>query len=365
MKKFVCPYCGNTHSLCTCDVKCSYDSPLGTKCVRGVVRDADGRIPDGRKAYCMRCKHARKSVFCPELGKELPMRCLTSTVLPIVLVGAKESGKSSYLAAAIRELRRKSAAFSFGIDTNAVGETAAVYDRDYGSPLDENRTLDATNPCRELSPLIYPISFGKARREAVISFYDTAGNDLCSEEHIKIKNRCLSVAGGILFLIDPLQINSVRQRLCGKVALPPKSDDACRVLESVVSLIYRFNNQKPGKLIDIPIAVTFTKLDLLISHGIIDRNGSAAGDGMHEARGAFVRSDADEVRRELSALAEEYFSDEMLAYLSCFRHKEMFAVSALGSDPVNGRLTAPVAPKRVLDPLLWIFAEKGFVKKVK
>lgn len=365
MKKFVCPYCLGTHSLSTCNVKCSYDSPLGTGCVNGVVRDENGNIPDKRKAYCMRCKHARRSVFCPELGKELPMRCLTSEFLPIVLVGAMGSGRSSYLAAAIRELRKSSAAFSLRIDTNAVAGTAEAYSRDYGGPLDNGITLKTTAAEGETLPLIYPVSFEKTRRDAVVSFYDTAGDDLCSEEHIKIKNRCLSAAGGIVLVLDPLRINSVRQRLCGKVALPPVSDDARRVLEGVISTIIRQNDRRPGKPIDIPLAITFTKLDLLISHGIIDRDGAAAGEGSHMSKGAFACSDADEVRRELSALAEEYFDDEMLAYLACFRRKEIFAVSALGSDPVNGRLTTPVAPRRVLDPLLWIFAEKGFVKKVK
>ena len=336
MKKFVCPYCLGTHSLSTCNVKCSYDSPLGTSCVNGVVRDETGNIPDKRKAYCMRCKHARRSVFCPELGKELPMRCLTSEFLPIVLVGARGSGRSSYLAAAIRELRKSSAAFSLRIDTNAVAGTAEAYSRDYGGPLDNGITLKATATEGETLPLIYPVSFEKTRRDAVVSFYDTAGDGLCSEESVEINNRCLSAAGGIVL-----------------------------VLEGVISTITRQNGRRPGKPIDIPLAITFTRLDLLISHGIIDRDGAAAGEGSHMSKGAFACSDAEEVRRELSALAEEYFDDEMLAYLACFKRKEIFAVSALGSDPVKGRLISPVAPRRALDPLLWIFAEKGFVKKVK
>jgi hypothetical protein len=41
----------------------------------------------------------------------------------------------------------------------------------------------------------------------------------------------------------------------------------------------------------------------------------------------------------------------------------MFGVSALGGIPVGAKLEAgKITPRRVLDPLLWLFAEKKYIK---
>jgi hypothetical protein len=66
------------------------------------------------------------------------------------------------------------------------------------------------------------------------------------------------------------------------------------------------------------------------------------------------------VMRQNSLLLKDFTSQELNAagFLSNaydhFKSVEFCAVSALGSEPKDQRLTERIAPRRVMDPLLWV-----------
>ena len=369
MKKFICPYCFEKHTINTCNVKCSYSTRESkATCYKNIEKDVNGYIPKKNIASCLNCQHARKMFFCPTTGREIPAECFLGDVMPIALIGAKGSGKSNYLAVLFSEIRKKMG-ISYNCDFNiaTTPETLDTYQYVYEEPLFHlNRTVEATDNCNFIPPLICSMRFLKRKKNAVLTFYDTSGSNLCSEERIAVMNRYIACSAGIIFMIDPLQITDIREKLDGKIKLPPKTADVSELLGNVVKIIRNVNNMKPNQKIDIPIAIAITKLDVLERFGIIGLDNCLARESAHVSRGAYVLSENDSTRRELEAILDHCIDDEMLTILQNFKRCEIFGLSALGSTPDEwNKLTGRVNPRRVLDPFLWILSEKGLIKKVK
>lgn len=46
-----------------------------------------------------------------------------------------------------------------------------------------------------------------------------------------------------------------------------------------------------------------------------------------------------------------------------FANAHFFGVSSFGAAPDNGRLPDEIKPHRVLDPILWLLHQSGYLKK--
>lgn len=369
MKKFTCPYCYGEHTVKTCEMRCSYNV-RGTKdtCYKGIVKDAKGNIPDKYKESCMKCTHARKSLFCPVHGNEIPMDCTHTDGAPIALIGAKASGKSNYIAVLIREIRNKMPMpYSCTLNTTANQETVDTYRDVYEYPLTNKRVVDATNTMDVVPPLIYPLAFNKTKKNVLLTFYDTAGENLDKSDRMDVMNQYIPNSKGIILLLDPLQVPAIRDQLVGKMKLPAQNSDTSEILSRVVSIIRNIKNLKPNQNIDIPIALAFTKIDALEQFGIIGPGDCLARESEHITRGAYVLSEHESTKYEMEGILGQYVGNEVLAMLENFKSWAIFGLSALGSipDDKNNITAGDIRPRRVLDPLLWILAERGFIKKVK
>ena len=371
MKKFTCPYCYGEHTVKTCVLKCSYNAP-GTKdtCYKGIVKDAQKNIPDKYKESCMKCTHARKALHCPVLGKEIPLKCAQIAAFPIALIGAKASGKSNYIAVLINEIRKHmTSPLNCSLDITANQETVDTYRDVYASPFNEGKAeaVDTTDKTVAVPPLIYPLSFNKSKKNVLLTFYDTAGENLDLVDRMDVMNQYIPNSKGIILLLDPLQVPGIRAQLDGKMKLPPKFSDPVAILSRVVGIIRNVKNINPKQKIDIPIALAFTKIDALEQFGIISPTDCLARESEHLSRGAYVASEHESTKYEMEGILGQFIGKEVMEMLENFKSWSIFGLTALGSIPneQNVITTGEVRPRRVLDPLLWILAEKGFIKKVK
>lgn len=368
MMKFTCPYCYGMHTLLDCGVKCSYNIG-GTyqDCIKGVKKDADGWIEDRYKNNCMSCKDASKSIYCKVTNREIPRDFLESQSLPIALVGAKASGKSNYIAVLVNEIKRMSMRFNWILSMTSSEEAKRYYNIYYSGPLyDDNVVVDATDKA-EIPPLIFPLRFldnkNRIKNTATLTFYDTAGEALDSRDDMVIYNRYIPNSKGIILLLDPLQIESIRKKLVGKIDLPNKNTDVYDILNRIVDNIHSVKNVKG--VIDIPLAIAFTKMDVLEQFDILPQGGYLRQESEHLENGVFVNEDFEGVNREMNDLLDNWIDDGIRQLVKSFKKVAFFGVSALGSNPVQNRLTNGVKPKRVLDPLLWLLAENNYIKRVK
>lgn len=374
--KFICPYCYEKHGKNDCIYMCSYNI-AGTKkdCKYDFPKNADGTIPPKYIGKCLKCDNAKLSRFCPSKTSkgamlEIPERACGNT-FSVALIGAKQSGKSNYIAVLVNEIKKK---MSRNMDCSLIfcnQQTNDIYQNTYYKPLYENSTtVKGTDANNDSIPLIYSIDFFdtksksyKIKNSITMSLYDTAGENLDREDTMLCNNQYIANASGIIVLLDPLQLPAIREKLKGKVELPEKNTDTTDILSRVISIIR--DRKKIKGCIDIPIALAFTKMDVLARYDVLPDDSCLRTQSEHISKGAFVQSDFENTNIEITALLENFMVDEIMQMLKEFSKHAFFGVSALGENPKNGvQLEGEPNPTRVLDPLLWLLSINKYIKTI-
>lgn len=381
MSKFTCPYCYGQHTVESCGIKCSDRTDgIGTgvcKCgVSGVTRDSYGWIPQLSKKKCLSCNSQRAlHYYCPDLIssdgqmiREIPSGFIKEhdNNLPIALIGAKATGKSNYIAVLIKTITSKmSGAFNCSLDTACGDDTPRNYNDYYYNPLYGNgQVIDATDAAVEIPPLIYPLRFYDSKKVATLTFYDTAGENLDGNDKLEIFNRYIPNSKGIILLLDPLQVPSIRKQLSGKMPLPEINTDVSEILSRVIQNIRNVKNIKGT--INIPLALAFTKMDALEKFNILPEDCHLREESEHLKYGGFVLSDFRNTNIEMQDLLENWLDSEIIQMMKQFSKYAIFGLSSLGDIPHGNKIAGDgIHPKRVLDPLLWILAENKYIKKIK
>ena len=372
MAKFLCPYCYEYHSKEDCLVTCLYHNNHDIKklCVKDYKKYPEGYVDNAVKAKCLKCTHAVTRLHCPSSKNEIPEDLMAFGGLPIALVGAKASGKSNYIAVLVNEIKRKMTKY-FNCSINlSCADSQKNYNEFYYDPLFRKKKVIPATDAGEIPPLIFPLQFmngkNKITNVATLTFYDTAGENLDSIEEMTINNKYIPNAKGIILLLDPLQIDTIRNKLKekGMTQLPNVNTDVTEVLGKIVETIRRVNKISAKKKIDIPLAVTFTKIDALEKYGILPEGGCLVSESEHIDRGLFIESEFSNTNLEMQDLVENWLSGELESLMKNFTKYAFFGLTALGNIP-NRNDVSDIQPKRVLDPLLWILAENNYIKRVK
>ncbi|MEO5874496.1 MAG: GTPase [Streptosporangiaceae bacterium] len=302
----------------------------------------------GPRAQCPICHRESGRRVCPECHHELaPAYCDTPGRI-VALVGAKNAGKSTYIAVLLHELRNR---VGTELETSLVAcddRTIERYKRDFARPLFDQHRLLPTTPSAVTAPrepLVYLLTRTlrgrfRTRSEALtLVLFDTAGEDLRSREVRDLHLKYLEAADAIIFLADPLELTA------GASDSEPL-DVLARVTEPL--------RQKYGlgvqDRLKVPIAVALTKIDALP----LPRQSA-----MHRSRtrsGSLDVDDREAVDAQVRALLHEWGSGDLDRYLEQhYAEHALFGLSALGGVPRDGQVgPGGVRPYRVEDPLLWL-----------
>lgn len=315
-----------------------------------------------REAVCPECGAVSRDRLCPHCHNRLPHYYGETQNLSFAVIGAKETGKSHYIAVLIDYIiNTLSGSFPFAAQA-ANDETSLRYKRDFKKSIYEDHvtiraTQSATVDRTVKEPLIYELRFHdagmKLKKTVTISFFDTAGEDLDAEDTMSVVNRYIYSASGIIMLLDPLQLSGVRNSLPKGTPLPAVNTEIGTIITRAARLIKKAKNLGPREKIDIPLAVSFTKLDVLLQ--LLDPSSSLRSGGSHYRLGMFDRTDAGNVNDEIEALVNRWagqgFLSQVSSNFSCFSY---FALSALGCNPQDSGQIGQVIPMRVEDPFLWL-----------
>ncbi|WP_243712645.1 GTPase [Actinomadura sp. 6K520] len=341
------------------------------------VFSASGRA--GR-ADCPDCGLPTGNRACPECHNPLPSAYCDSPGRIVALVGAKNAGKSTYIAVLLHELMNR---VGTELDASLVAcddRTIERYKRDFARPLLEERRLlpttasAATGP-RE--PLVYLLTrtrkgrFSRPRNDSLaLVLFDTAGEDLRSREVTDLHLRYLEAADAIIFLIDPLELpgarSGVRDGAPGTPAVPHSRDpdgEPLNVIARVTETLRQRHGTRPGVPLPVPVAVALTKIDML-------RPGLLEQSALHRSRsgqGVLDLDDRDAVHEQVRALLHEWQAGQLDTYLGQqFADHALFGLSALGAAPEGERVGAGgVRPYRAEDPLLWLLHRFGMLDGVR
>jgi hypothetical protein len=332
-------------------------------------------IKPPRSIICPDCKTTTRMRICPSCHSELPHTVGEYSDLIFSVIGAKESGKSHYIAVLLKMLKNEIGA-KFHCNLLALNDdTIDRYREDFFNPVfRRGEVIQATRSARaDFSiriPLIYTLSFmrkglfkkDRIRDVVTMVFFDTAGEDLDDKSVILTENKSIFNSSGIIFLLDPLQLPRIRAKLKGGVALPGENTEAEDLLERTAGLIREAKGLKSNQKIDIPIAVAFSKIDAL--DGVLDQASCLRFPSRHN--GVFDVDEFEDVNSEMEARVIEWSGEAITNQLRAnFNNYAFFGLTALGCNPHGSDKIAKLRPRRVEDPILWLLWKHGLVNAKK
>lgn len=380
----VCPYCYATFVEREIRFRCTGQAgPAGERCAptedmvhRGQlghrerlppVFSADGRRP---QAQCPDCAAASTKHVCPTCHTQLPVSFGKMPSRMIALVGARDAGKTVFMTVLIHELmNRVGARFNAAVG-GSDDHTRHRFVTDYEQPLyGESRLLAATRRtgvARE--PLVFRFTTqrlgltGRQPHHTLLSFFDTAGEDLTTADSVETNLRYLTNADGIILVLDPLQMAGARQLAPTGTRLPAPArpaDQPIHMLERVTDLLLR-GQGSARRLLRTPLAVCFTKMDALhdeLANGTPLRRPQPSAAHVDE-------SDGQDVHAQIQQLLHRWDGGHIDSHVTNhYRTSRYFGVSALGESPTSDNRVAgeAVRPYRVPDPFLWLLGTFGII----
>ncbi|MEM7013296.1 MAG: hypothetical protein AAF585_17630, partial [Verrucomicrobiota bacterium] len=305
-------------------------------------------------------QYSRRICPLPDCGRELPVTAGSQPNLIIGLVGAKFSGKTHYITSLIHRLGEIAVDF----DASLVHQGDATQDRyeDMREQLfDLREELAVTTGAPP--PLVYDLQIGGSLwntpldRSATLALYDTAGENLDSASEAERMVQYLRVASGLIFLIDPLQIQRVRDRIPN----PPKIaggdigfTDPQVIIGNVLDLLEKNGALNAGERLQLPVAVVLAKSDALRDQGLMPETRIWNSKRGH--RLALDQTLINDVSGMFGEFLQRYAPDAYATIVQRFPNHAFFGVSATGCAPDEDGFPF-IAPWRVEDPLLWLMGQ--------
>ncbi|WP_206110222.1 TRAFAC clade GTPase domain-containing protein [Paenibacillus aquistagni] len=343
--------------------------------MEAVLRPQD--IPEEHRIYSdhvLVALHDRYGVttrkrLCPHCHNELPVTAGKVPSNIISIVGASQVGKSVYMTSLIHTLQHMTADRFDAACMPLTTEISRKFRTMYEEPLFERGDLLASTQKEKMQePFIFQFVFrDESKPPLTLVFFDVAGEGMVDQDYLGLHGQHIKNSAGILFMIDPLQIRSIREKIRIKYGdqpgeWTPQYDEPRDV---VLTLFGDFIAYEESGKTDIPTAVVLTKSDMLNflkeeDGDYIKPNSNMFNNAVHEKYfnlSKFENIDG-EVRRFIEKV-DRPFKGTMDVY---FSNAAYFAVSALGSNPVNQKLQGVVSPIRVDEPFIWLLYQLQYIE---
>lgn len=322
----------------------------------------------GSSVTCDRCQGPTVRCICPNCHSVLP-EALPEGSTTIGVVGARNSGKTVMLSMWEQQLMSYAVMERFGSTIDHPGGAMGLARQltSFRQTMEQNRSLpDQTAALgrAKQAPSVYNWRYSNGVGR-VITVYDAAGEDV-ADRASALNQLHLRAANAMVIVIDPFALGVNRHSALDRNIKLDEEGLTSSVLDAVASVMRETEmsrNSRPGKgknKIMTPTAVVFTKMDAFW------KDLPAGSPLLRQGRnhGGFDEADSQDVHQGLQRLLMQWGATPVLNKLDAeFDNYRMFSISALGNEPnyQNGQLASPPSPSRVLEPLLWLLHEQGFV----
>jgi hypothetical protein len=326
-----------------------------------------------QKAICPSCGCNTGIRVCPVCHSVLP-KAFGDEKSPLFgMVGVKGAGKTVYLTVLIHELmttvRRR------------FGSSVRYFD---GSPMiaQVKNFRDAMNNGGSLPPATLPAEadkkfpivlewqqekngmFGRSSvSSTILSFYDTAGEDL-QTQNTTSSLAYLAAADGLIVVLDPFQFpeNTVRGRNKG-LSEDELEPAAIEVMSRITELLRETDSVKAKRKIRRPVALVVSKIDAFFDEVPSDHPVRRAAPRVP----VFDEAESADLHNHVEALIDEWGGEDVLMLLRTnYEDYRFFAASALGAEPDyrTGQADSQgLRPHRVAEPLLWLMADQKVIAR--
>lgn len=329
-----------------------------------------------KPSKCNKCGKQSSRFVCPHCHNWLPTDMIKDGAEIISIVGAPNSGKTVYFFNLMRQLQKKASSLGISVTVQDEGpdptkKTSVIY-KGMVKKMYEDDELPPKTPVIEGErpiPLIFKVSNEKAGKKGgksiYIVFYDTPGEAFQDREQMDRMADHVSNSAGILLFIDPYNI----KKLTGTLQSASEEEIVTGSElenENVLNSLLQKVNRKESE--DKPFAIVFSKIDAVLDGLSAERAGGLATILDLDRNSSFLKtkkfnlSEIDQISNALEEMSEEWDVEYIKSQVN-EKYKEenikMFAVSSLGSQPKDSRITN-LNPYRVMDPLIWILYKIGF-----
>ena len=315
--------------------------------------------------------HETRRRVCPHCHNPLPINYGKNNVKFISVIGITGSGKTVYLSQLLSGLQE--AVASLNMTATATTDIANFI---MSNPVCAGVPLPpASVEGRFSQPMVYDLSRSvseTAVQTETIVLYDIAGEDCQSANAMQKYGKFVQNSNAILLLIDPqkqLDLKTKSTTVDGRMRMAPQV-----VLDTIHNVFLKLpQTEKCG----IPLAVCVSKSDTFLNYikdpearkiaesDIIPLRDDRTQDFIPE----FNAEEYNKLNQEIRKLTQ----GPLMAVLKVgFTTYNFFAFSATGcatevrADENTGEsyqyLTGPAAPKRIAEPLFWIFCKLGYIK---
>ncbi|OAB31587.1 hypothetical protein PMSD_18525 [Paenibacillus macquariensis subsp. defensor] len=307
--------------------------------------------------------------LCPKCHNELPV---TSGKVPsniISIVGASQVGKSVYMTSLIHTLQNTTADNFDAACMPLNAEISRKFRTMYEEPLFERGDLLASTQKEKMQePFIFQFVFkDESKPPLTLVFFDVAGEGMVDQDYLGLHGQHIKNSAGILFMVDPLQIRSIREKIKIKFGdteggWVSQYDEPRDVVLTMFGDFIAYEDK--GKT-DIPTAVVLTKSDML--HSLKDEEGEYIKSNSNVFNNMVHRktlnlTEFENIDGEIRHFIEKVdrpFKGTMDVY---FANTAYFAVSALGSNPVDQKLQGVASPIRVDEPFIWLLYQLMYIE---
>lgn len=316
--------------------------------------------------------HETRRRLCPYCHNPLPINYGKNKVQFISIIGIVGSGKTVYLSQLLSNIQSQLSRLNM-----TATATTDIANFIQSNPVMEDKPLPpASVEGRFQQPMVYDISRSLSDYETItdtLVFYDIAGEDCQSPGAMNKYGKFVQYSNAMLLLIDPAQLGLKQKGVIRdtRMMLPSNA-----VLETIHSTFLKL----PGnRKCEIPLAVCVSKSDTILkfikdpeANKIADSDMTALRDNeTYSFIPDFNSEEYNKLNKEIKKLAT---SDGALwaALYNSFRTYNFFLFSSTGcgtevrTDANTGEsfqyLTGPATPKRIAEPLFWIFCKLGYIK---
>ena len=307
--------------------------------------------------------------LCPGCHNDLPITAGKYPSNIISIVGATSVGKTVYMTTLIHTLQQMTANHFNAACIPLTTDISRRFRINYEAPLFENgRLLQSTEKTIRQEPFIFQFIFKNENHPPLtLVFFDVAGEGMTDKDYLHLHAAHIKNSAGILFLVDPLQIRTIRDKLLYQLGEMPgeMAGQGDEPREVVISLFGDFIAHLEDSKTTIPTAVILTKSDLL--HALKDRDGDYIGTNSNvfrpfTHRGYLDLDEYENINGEMKRFLTKVDNPLVNALDVYFKEIAYFAVSALGSNPVNQQVNGIISSVRVDEPFIWLLYKLGYIE---
>jgi len=298
---------------------------------------------------------------CPRCHNPLPGTYGKNQTKFISVIGITGAGKTVYLSQLCKHFK----AFTANVGITSIPTSKGAMEFILSHPVEMGERLPEGSPPETLTqPIFYDLNLKKGDQiiKNTVVFYDIAGENCVDSEKMKHFGPFVEQSDGIMLLIDPVQFGS--------------SDvyDGTAAPTAVLEAIYnRFANKKQDDVRNLPLAVCISKGDMIAKQ--ITGSNMEEVQCVQDEQKHFLPVFNAMLYNGLQGMLKEFVDDNeaelRMHLINLFDNYNYFLFSAIGAptekiDAGGEEIDVPAAPpipKRIQEPLFWIFHKFGYIGK--